>query len=152
MTDDVVSGVDRREHRVEVSRGPKFRRGGDQDDRVRPVGQTLFKRPGPADSLARHDKGIGGATSFAEEVEQPLSHLIRRSGRGESRAVGVRPRIDHDHPDPAAGDRRTQSGGVEWVNPAVITSAIVRQRCFEFADGSHDSPSRPANQRSTAER
>jgi len=72
----MVAGVDRLEHRIEVRRGPEFLGRSDQDDRVRPVGQALLQRPGPADLVARHDEGVGGPVPFSEEGEQPFAHLV----------------------------------------------------------------------------
>ncbi len=131
----MVAGVDRLEHRVEVRRGPEFLGRGDQDDRVRPVEQALLKRPRPADLVARHDEGVGGAMPLLEEREQPFAHLVGRRGGFGARAIVVRPRVDHDHPDPTVGDRLAEGGGVERVNPVVD---VVGDRPFQLRQRPHD--------------
>jgi len=134
LADDVVAVVDRFEQGVEVSRRPERFGRGDEDDRVRRVGQSLLQRPTPADPVRRDDESIGRAFALFEEVEQPLGHLVGGDRGVGSRAVQGWTRVDHDHPDAATGDGRAQGGGVERVNPLVVGQRPVT---FTAGEGLH---------------
>ena len=117
---------------------------------MRPVGQALLQRPGPADPRGRHHEGVGGPVPAPEEVEQPLGDLVGGgSGPGGGGAVGVRPRLDDDHTDAAPGEGVAQGGGVEGVDPVV---PVVGRGAVDVGHELGLRPHEPASHRSTAAR
>ncbi|WP_435010432.1 hypothetical protein P12x_001701 [Tundrisphaera lichenicola] len=85
--------------------------GGDQDDRVSSVGQSLIERRIPADLIGPDHEGVGLSFSGLEEVEETLADRV---------GVGHVPGGHHDDPDPALGDRFALGGRVEGVDPVVF--------------------------------